>query len=168
MFKPLAEWIASTDLSLVLRIHQWIVPTSQSIHILGVCMLFTCALVINSRILGIGSAGRTVPELVDALVPWMWVALAGLVVTGIAQTIAEPVRQFVTLAFWAKMAMIVVVVVMTKVYAARLRAHASKWSAGSAPPPGARAFAVASSLLWIAIIVCGRFIGYSSAFALQA
>jgi hypothetical protein len=168
MFRPLAEWIAKTDLSLTLQTHLWIVPTSQSIHILSVCVLFTSALVINSRILGMGSAGRTVPELVDALVPWMWVALAGLLVTGTAQTIAEPVRQFITPMFWAKMAMIVVVVTMTRLYTARIRAHASEWRAGSSPPWGARSFAVVSSLLWIAIIVCGRFIGYTFAFYLQA
>jgi hypothetical protein len=163
MFRPLAEWIAKTDLSLTLQSHLWIVPTSQSIHILSVCVLFTSALVINGRILGIGSTGRTVPQLVDALVPWMWAALAALVVTGTTQTIAEPVRQFIAPMFWAKMAMIVVVVITTRLYVARIRAHAREWSAGSTPPPGTRVFAVGSSLLWIAIIVCGRFIGYTSA-----
>ena len=163
MFRPLAESIANTDLSLTLQTHSWIVPTSQSIHILGVGVLFTSAIVINGRILGIGSTGRTVPQLVDALVPWMWAALAALAFTGITQTIAEPVRQFVAPVFWAKMAMIVIVVVTTRLYVTRIRAHASEWNAGSTPPPGARVFAVGSSLLWIAIIVCGRFIGYTSA-----
>jgi uncharacterized membrane protein len=161
MFRPLAENIAKTDLSLTLQVHGWIVPTSQSIHILSVCILFTCALVINSRILGIGSSGRSVPQLVDSLLPWMWAALAGLLITGTAQTIAEPVRQFITPMFWAKMAMIVVVALMTKVYTARIRAHASQWNPGSPPPSGARSFAVLSSLLWVAIIICGRFIGYT-------
>ena len=163
MFRPLAEWIARTDLSVILQSHMWIVPTSQSIHIISVGVLFTSALVINARILGIGSTGRTVPQLFDALVPWMWAALAVLVVTGTAQTIAEPVRQFVAPVFWAKMAMIVIVVVTTRLFVAQIRAHARDWSAGSTPSPGARVFAIGSSLLWIAIIVCGRMIGYTSA-----
>jgi hypothetical protein len=163
MFRPLAEWIAKTDLSLTLQTHLWIVPTSQSIHILGVSVLFTCALVINSRILGMGSTGRSVPQLVDALVPLMWAALAALIFTGAAQTIAEPVRQFIAPLFWAKMTMIIIVVVTTRLYVARVRAHAGEWRAGSPPSSGGRAFAVASSLLWVAIIVCGRFIGYTSA-----
>jgi hypothetical protein len=163
MFRPLAESIARTDLSLTLQTHSWIVPTSQSIHILGVSVLFTSALVINGRILGIGSSGRTVPQLFDALLPWMWAALAALVITGITQTIAEPVRQFIAPVFWAKMAMIIVVVLTTRLYVARIRAHVSQWISGSTPPPAARIFAVGSSLLWIAIIVCGRFIGYTSA-----
>jgi hypothetical protein len=163
MFRPLAESIARTDLSLTLQTHSWIVPTSQSIHILGVSVLFTSALVINSRILGMGSTGRTVPQLVEALLPWMWAALAALVFTGITQTIAEPVRQFVAPVFWAKMAMILIVVLTTRLYVARIRAHVREWSADSTASSGARVFAVSSSLLWIAIIVCGRFIGYTSA-----
>ncbi len=163
MFRPLAEWIARTDLSVTLQSHMWIVPTSQSIHIISVGVLFTSALVINGRILGIGSTGRTVPQLFDVLVPWMWAALAVLVVTGTTQTIAEPVRQFVAPVFWAKMAMIVIVVATTRLYLAQIRAHARDWIAGSTPPPGARVFAIGSSLLWVAIIVCGRFIGYTSA-----
>jgi hypothetical protein len=163
MFRPLAAWIANTDLSLALQSHLWIVPTSQSIHILSVGVVFTSALVINGRILGIGATGRTAPQLFDALLPWMWAALATLVITGVAQTIAEPVRQFIAPVFWAKMAMIVIVVLTTRLYVARVRSHASAWSAGPTPPPGARIFAVSSSLLWIAIIVCGRFIGYTSA-----
>jgi len=163
MFRPLAEWIASTDLSVTLQSHMWIVPTSQSIHIISVSVLFTSALVINGRILGVGPRGRTVPQLFDALVPWMWAALAMLVVTGTAQTIAEPVRQFVAPVFWAKMAMIVIVVATTRLYLAKIRSHIGDWVAGSTPSPGARVFAIGSSLLWIAIIVCGRFIGYTSA-----
>ena len=163
MFRSLAEQIARTDLSVALQSHMWIVPTSQSIHIVSVGVLFTSALVINTRIFGIGSTGRTVPQLIDALLPWMWAALTLLVVTGTTQTIAEPVRQFVAPVFWAKMAMIVIVVATTRLYVAHLRAHAGDWTAGLTPPPGARLFAIVSSLLWIAIIVCGRLIGYTSA-----
>jgi hypothetical protein len=61
------------------------------------------------------------------------------------------------------MAMIIIVVIATRIYVARVRVHASEWSAGSTPQPAARIFAIGSSLLWIAIIVCGRFIGYTSA-----
>ena len=166
MLKPLADKIASSDLSLMLQTQLWIVPTSQSIHILSVGVLFACALVINSRIFGIGSSGRTVLQLVEALVPCMWIALAGLLITGSVQTIAEPVRQFITPMFWAKMTMIVVVVVMTKVFAVRARANAKV--ADTTSSPGARIFAVTSSVLWIAIIVCGRFIGYTWALYLPS
>jgi hypothetical protein len=74
------------------------------------------------------------------------------------------VRQFVTPVFWAKMTMIIVVVTMTAVYARAVRRNASVWDSASSRPGGGRAFAVLSTLLWLAIIVCGRFIGYTWSF----
>jgi hypothetical protein len=164
MLRPFADWLAGTPLSQLFQNQQWVVPTSQSIHIVCVCLVFTSALMINLRLLGLGSSGRTISQLTRSLVPWMWGGLGVLLLTGAVQTIAEPVRQFVTPAFWAKMCMILIVVGMTTAFARKVRANAARWDAAGTRPIGARAFAIASSILWIAIIVCGRFIAYTSAF----
>jgi hypothetical protein len=116
------------------------------------------------RLLGVGAGGRSVSQLAGTLVPWMWRGLACLLLTGTVQTIAEPVRQFVTPLFWAKMAMIVVVMAMTTVFARSVHGNASRWDAAATRPASARVFAVLSTLLWVAIIVCGRMIGYTWAF----
>jgi hypothetical protein len=164
MLRPFADWLAATPLSQQFQNHLWVVPTSQAIHILCICVVFTSALMINLRLLGIGASGRSISQLAGNLLPWMWGGLVILLLTGTVQTIAEPVRQFVTPVFWAKMAMIVIVATMTAVFARMVRANAARWDASSTRPTGARAFAIGSSILWIAIIVCGRFIAYTSAF----
>jgi hypothetical protein len=163
MLRRFADWIATTQLSQLFQSQLWVVPTSQSIHIVAIGIVFTSGLMINLRLLGIGARGRTISQLCTSLFPWMWRGLGVLLLTGVVQTIAEPVRQFVTPAFWAKMAMIVVVAAMTAVFAHQVRSNAARWDSGNASPVGARVFAVVSSLLWIAIIACGRFIGYTSA-----
>ena len=164
MFRPLADWISTTPVSVALQNHSWMVATSQSIHILGICVLFSSACMINTRILGLGARGRTVSQLTDTMVPWMWRALTVLVITGLIQILAEPVRQFVTPAFWAKMVMIVIVATMTALYARSVRRGAAAWDEASSRHAGAKLFAIASTLLWFAIIVCGRFIGYTWTF----
>jgi hypothetical protein len=164
MFRPFADWLAATPLSQLFQNQTWVVPTSQSIHIVCVCLVFTSALMINLRLLGVGMSGRSISQLTDSLVPWMWGALGVLLLTGAVQTIAEPVRQFVTPAFWAKMSMILIVAGLTAIFARKVRANAARWDVAGTRPAGARVFAVATSLLWIAIIVCGRFIAYTSAF----
>jgi hypothetical protein len=167
MFRPFAEWLASTQLNHVFQEQStWLVPTSQSIHIISVCVLFTSAILISMRILGVTSVGRSVSQLTATLAPWMWGALGVLLLTGIIQTITEPVRQFVTPMFWAKMIMIVVVMAMTIVFTGRVRANAAAWDAATTRPSGARQFAIVSMVLWVAIIVCGRFIGYTWSFYL--
>ena len=161
MFRQFADWLDTTQLSQLLQNQLWVVPTSQSIHIVGVCLVFTSAIMINLRLLGLGVRGRSISQLTTSLVPWIWGGLCVLLLTGVVQTIAEPVRQFVTPAFWAKMAMILLVVAMTSIFVRKVRANAARWDASGTRPASARAFAIGSSILWIAIIVCGRFIGYT-------
>jgi hypothetical protein len=164
MFRPFADWLSDTPLSKTLQDHAWVVPTSQSVHILAVSIVFGSACMINLRLLGVGRSGRSVSQLSNTLVPWMWGGLTVLLLTGCVQTLTEPVRQFVTPMFWAKMMMIVVVATMTAWYANAVRLHAPQWDAAASRPLRAKSFAIFSTLLWLAIIVCGRFIGYTWSF----
>lgn len=164
MFRPFAEWLATTSLSDTLKEQLWVVPTSQSIHILAVSIVFASASMINLRLLGVGRSGRSVSQLSATLVPWMWRALAVLLFTGIIQTIAEPVRQFATPMFWIKLALIVIVSTMTAIYATTVRHNAPLWDAEATRPAGAKIFALVSMVFWLVIVVCGRFIGYTWAF----
>jgi hypothetical protein len=161
MFRAFAEWLATTHISHLFQDHLWIVPTSQSIHIICVSVVFASAIMINMRLLGVGARGRSISQLTATLVPWMRGGLVVLLLTGTVQIIAEPVREFVTPVFWAKMIIIVVVAIMTAAFAHQVRASAARWDASGTRPAGARVFAVGSTILWIAIIVCGRFIGYT-------
>jgi hypothetical protein len=161
MFRPFADWLAATPLSRTLADAPWVVPTSQSIHILAISVVFASAIMINLRLLGVGARGRSVSQLSHTLLPWMWRGLIVLLLTGIIQILVEPVRQFVTPAFWAKMALIVLVATMTALYGRAVRRNAALWDAASSRPPQAIWFAVVSTLMWLSIIVCGRFIAYT-------
>jgi hypothetical protein len=157
-----ADWIADTALSQEFQSEEWVVPTSQSIHILGLSVVFGCAVLINLRVLGIGTAsGRSVPQLLDSLLPWMYRALVVLLLTGAVQTIAEPMRQFGTPAFWMKMLMIPVVLSLTAGFARTVRRNPAKWASPAMRPASAKVLALVSLGLWVSIIWCGRFIGYS-------
>jgi len=155
-----ASWIASTALSEWLQNEAWVVPTSQSIHIVSVSVVFCCAVMISLRLLRVSASGRSVSQLVDTLVPWMYRALAVLLLTGLVQTIAEPVRQFVAPVFWWKMFMIICVLALTVWFARAVRRNAAKWDTAGRPA-GAKWFALISLSLWVGIIFCGRFIGYT-------
>jgi len=161
MFRPFADWLAKTPVSKTLADQPWVVPTSQSIHILAISVVFASAIMINLRLLGVGARGRSVSQLSHTALPWMWGGLTVLLVTGIIQTLVEPVRQFVTPAFWAKMTLIVLVATMTALYSRAVHRNAALWDEASSRPRSAKLFAILSTLMWLAIIVCGRFIAYT-------
>ncbi|HTV80095.1 MAG TPA: DUF6644 family protein [Steroidobacteraceae bacterium] len=156
-----ADWISATSLSQWLQNAAWFVPTSQSIHIVSLSMVFGSALAIDLRLLGLGRSFRSVADLTRTLVPWIYGGLVVLFITGSFQTITEPTRQFVSPAFWSKMAMIVCVLALTMWLSRSVAADPERWNSIERRPRRARLVAVASLGLWIAIIYCGRFIAYT-------
>lgn len=163
-----AQWIGSSRLTNWIAVHEWVVPLSQSLHIMGVAVVFTCALLISFRLLGIGRSSRSVVQLVETLVPWMYRGLALLVLTGAIQVTAEPAREFVGDIFWYKMLMIALVVPLTIWFARSVRRRAEIWDSRASPPVSAKLFGAVSLILWVGIIFCGRFIAYTFNFYVQA
>jgi hypothetical protein len=158
---PFATWLAATPVSKLFQDVLWIIPLSQCIHIVGISVLFASAIAINLRLLNVTFLDRSVAQMARSLLPWMWGSLAGLVATGFVQTVAEPVREFQSPFFWAKMTLLAIVVVLSALFAGSVRANAAKWDSATTRHPGAGAFAVVSSLLWVTIIVVARLIAYT-------
>jgi hypothetical protein len=155
------EWLAHTAPSLYLQKQGWAIVTSQSIHIVCVAIVFGSAVVISARLLGLGASGRRVSELANTLVPWIYRALIVLLLTGIEQTIAEPMRQFMAPEFRWKMLLVVITVLLTVYFSRTVRARAAVWDDPATRPASARVFAVVWLGLWVGIVWCGRFIGYA-------
>jgi hypothetical protein len=157
----LATWIASTRLSILFGTTGGLIATSQSIHILAISAVFGSSLMINLRLLGVGASGRSVSRLAQTLLPWIWWSLIALLLTGLLQLIAEPARELGNTVFWLEMGMLVCVLALNVWFGRTVRARAAIWDSAATRPVSARLYAVASLLLWVAIILCGRLIAYT-------
>lgn len=156
-----ADWIATTGLSDILRRHLWIVPTSQSVHIICISFVFASALIISLRLLGLVRSEQPLIQQLSRLTRLMYLAVTVLLFTGIVQIIAEPVRQFVAPAFWLKMFLILFGLAMTHFLTSSVRRNAQRWVGVESRPASSRIYALIYLATWSAIIVCGRFIGYT-------
>jgi hypothetical protein len=157
----LANWIASTRLNLFFATTEGLIATSQSLHILAISVVFGGGLMISLRLLGVGASGRSVSRLAQTLLPWMWWSLIVLLLTGLLQLVAEPARELGNTAFWLKMGMLVCVLALYVWFGRTVRAHAATLDSAVTRPAGARLFALASLLLWVGIVLCGRLIAYT-------
>lgn len=137
-----ADELAASGLSQRLRILLWVVPTSQSVHIAALSVVFTCALLIGLRLIGVSTGSRSVGTLVRAVTPWMYAAAVVCLLTGVLQTVIEPVRQFVTPAFWSKMLLLVIVVALTVGLDRSVRRHPRRWEAATGHAMRTRLFGV--------------------------
>lgn len=148
---PLAEFIRSVS---------WLIPTVQSIHILAISILAGSALVMELRIAGVWATSAAPRAVVQRFLPWLWGALAVLLLTGLTLTIAEPNRVLNNSIFWYKMAAIVGAFVLTLVF----RYPILRTDAGGAEVRLGGLTKLSAWLTlaaWIFAIYCGRWIAYA-------
>jgi uncharacterized membrane protein SirB2 len=153
-----AEWLGSTPLSVAIQSRLWLTPLLQTIHITMIGIVFVSMLNVALRVLGQIRTDEPLVEVWHRFAPWFWGALGVMAGTGLVLAVGEPVRQATAMSFWLKMSLLAIGIASALYFGRTVEATAS--TAGSTPSGGARVVAVATILLWLAIIFLGRSIAY--------
>lgn len=154
------DWIQSTPPSLLLQKNEaWFIPTMQSIHIAGIGVVLACVLMMALRVLGFSGVERSVLQTQERYGPWLTGSLWLMLATGLLIIACEP-RAVVTFSFWLKMALVVVGALIAWGFQRSVRARAAAWDDTLTRRGSVKAMAVATLLVWVAIVFLGRFIAY--------
>jgi hypothetical protein len=165
MIEEISNWLTQTPLhdflSDTTHTATWlIIPVSQTVHILAVSVIMICVASLNLTLLGIGSQRENFGKRVTDLTPWIWSALIALLATGILQTLAEPNRELLSMAFRLKLLLVIAVVAITAVYQRTIRKDADFWWRSREREQLATALGTISLVLWLGIAAAGRLIAY--------
>lgn len=161
MLADFAAWLGGTLLSRSVGAALWVVPFVQSLHILAIAAVMASAWILSFRLMGLAGRAQTIAQTYARLAPWIWRALAVLLLTGIVLIIGEPARQLTNSAFFIKMALLIAAVLLTGWLQLALRRNAVAWDRPQGPPLAAKALAVLQLSQWLAIAVAGRWIAYA-------
>jgi uncharacterized membrane protein len=141
--------------------YKWAWAASETIHFVGLCLLFGVVLVVDLRMLGF-LQGISYSAL-HRLLPWGILGFGVNVLTGMFFFVGAPPTFYVTNAtfFW-KLGLILV----AGANALYFTAFEQVWTVGpgDAPPMVARIAAATGILLWTGVIFCGQmlpFLGHS-------
>jgi uncharacterized membrane protein len=154
------EWLSATPVSQTFQDLTWFVPLVQTIHILCIAVVMTSVGMLDFKLLGLAGRAQSLGAMVAKFMPWIWTALAILLITGVLLTITEPSRELMNLAFRAKMLMVLGMAAMLMAVQRCLRSDAHYWNVSLGRRTLARAIGAASLLLAVCIIVAGRWIAY--------
>lgn len=143
-----------------LRASRWVYPLVNSAHITGLALLFGAILPLDLRLLGVW---RSVPLglLARVLVPVAMTGLALAAATGLLLFSVSATTYAATPLFLVKLALIAAAVAN-----ALMLRRSADWTLAqipeiSAEPTGRLKSAGLLSLgLWLAVILCGRFLAY--------
>ncbi|RUT31105.1 hypothetical protein EMQ25_09535 [Arsenicitalea aurantiaca] len=148
----LIEAIGASAPASALRTSFYVYPVVNAAHILALGMLVTSAILMDLRVLGLGR-GIALPAVIAALRPVAITALVAALITGGLLFIVQPVTYAGNPAFLAKLALLAL---------ALLNAAAFTLSRAHLRPEHSltRLMAGLSILLWLCVLLAGRFIGF--------
>jgi hypothetical protein len=155
--REFAAWLQATPFSVAIQSTLWITPLLQTIHIVMIGIVFVSMLNVALRVLGQVRTDEPLADVWRGSAPWFWGALAVMAATGLVLAISEPIRQVTALSFWLKMSLLAIGIVSALSFG-RVVAGAATANVGTTGR--ARVVAVATVILWLAIIFFGRSIAY--------
>jgi hypothetical protein len=155
-----AEWLSQTSLSLTIQVHEWVIPTLQSIHIVAIGVVLGSVFMIDLRLLGWAGRDQTLGQTTARFGPWLSWALGLLLVTGAGMIVGEPIRELLAFSFWLKMGLVVVGTAVALVFQRSVRRHAGQWETSLVDRGSIKALAVVTFLAWVCVVVLGRLIAY--------
>jgi hypothetical protein len=162
--RDFTDWLAATPLSTVIQNVSWIIPSIQTIHIVSIAIVVTATFLVSLRVLGLFDTSEPIAALSRRFLSWVWWALAVLLVSGSLLVIGEPGRSLMNPVFALKMAMVVVVSLLTLALQRPLATEAGYWDASGQRRLVAKGIAVLSLVLWSCIVFAGRWIAYIESF----
>jgi hypothetical protein len=154
-----AQWLEQTPVSVTIKSVEWIIPLVQSIHILTIGVVFVSLLMIAMRVLGWMRMDQAFGVVMERFSPWIGRGLVILAVTGITLVAGEPIRELMSLSFWLKMGLLAIGVTSAMAFKRSLEPVVL----GGVEPKFSmmgKSAAMATVVLWLAIIFLGRAIAY--------
>jgi len=137
-------------------------PLLESAHVLGLALVFGTIAVIDLRLLGVASAGRSFRRMSSDILKWTWAGFALSAVTGALMFITNATVYFYNVPFRVKMALLVLAGLNMLVFELTAGRTIRSWDEAPSAPPIGKTVAALSLVLWIAVIFAGRVIGFTT------
>jgi hypothetical protein len=132
--------------------YSWVWPACETLHFVGLCLLFGVVLIVNLRLLGVGKTLISVAAL-SQLLPLGMLGFGLNMITGMMFFVATP-EQYTGSFFFLKMTLIVAGALNLLC----LMLGKTLESMGSGDDAGiwTRLLAASSILIWVAVVFCGH------------
>lgn len=143
-------------------------PMLESIHVIGLAIVFGTILIIDLRLLGVASAGRPFQRMAPEILKCTWAGFAIVVITGVLMFTTNATVYYHNTYFRVKMLLLLLAGINMGIFELTTGRRVAKWGELQATPAAARTAAKLSLLLWVSIIVTGRLIGFTTSHAAAA
>ncbi len=140
----------------------YLFPFLESVHVMALSLVVGTIIVVDLRLLGLASTHRPFRRLSSELLNITWGGFALAALTGAMMFTTNALVYFNNTAFRIKMLLLVLAGVNMAVFHLTADKKAAQWDRDRSAPGLGKVTAALSLTLWLAIIVAGRVIGFTT------
>jgi hypothetical protein len=144
-----------------IRENDLLFPLIESVHVLSICLVVGSILVVDLRLLGLASINRPVSRVANGILPLTWGAFAVAVASGSLLFISNATKYLENGYFVAKIFLICLAGLNMAIFHAINAKDMAKWENEKTLPLGVQFAGGLSILLWVSVVTCGRWIGFT-------
>jgi hypothetical protein len=159
--QELISYFENSALADNIRENDLLFPLIESVHVVSICLVVGSILVVDLRLLGLASLDRSVSRVTRGILPLTWCAFAIAVASGSLMFISNATKYLENGYFIAKLLLIGAAGLNMVIFHAISARNQPQWDNRARLPLPARLAGGLSILLWISVVACGRWIGFT-------
>lgn len=140
----------------------WWFPLLESLHVLTAAFVVGSILMVDLRLLGLATRDERVSLIGREVLGWTWAAFVLALFTGAGMFITRASYYAANVAFQIKVGLLVLAALNVLAFHFITARSIERWDAAPRPPSTVRLAGGCSLLLWIAVVLAGRWIGHLS------
>jgi len=154
--------VQESGIAVGIRDGLYLFPFLESVHVIGLALVFGTIAIIDLRLLGAASTERSFDRMASDIMKWTWAAFAVTAATGVLMFITNALVYYNNTYFRVKVALLVLAAINVTVFELTARRTVQQWDRSPSAPPIGRAVATVSLIVWVGVIFAGRMIGFTA------
>jgi len=159
-FLQFIQWLNDTHWSTALREGDNAFPIVESFHILALGFSVGTIMLVDLRLMGLSFRRVRASDLIRQFEPWAMGGFSVMLLSGLLLFFAEPLKAYTTIAFRIKILLLILAGLNVWLFHKGIYRRVAQWDDAAVVPWQAKLTGYSSLILWLGIIVCGRWTTY--------
>jgi len=157
----LLHGLKETGFATAIRENGSLFPWIEAVHVLGVTIVIGSIGLLELRLIGLTSLNRPVSRVLKDVLPITWGAFAVSVISGFLLFASNAPTYAENAFFLSKLVLLLGAGLNAFGFHAFVERSIAKWDSAARTPLPARLSGIFSLLMWVGIVICGRWVGFT-------
>lgn len=153
--------VEDTGVAAFVRENPYAFPGLEAVHVAAIMLVVGSIFVLDLRLLGASSRSHAVTRLTAEVLPWTWASFAVAAITGLLLLTGQAGAYAANLQFRMKLALMAAAGVNMLVFHFVTWRSVEQWDQAIPTPTAARVAGLLSLALWVGVVICGRWVGWT-------